>query len=79
MAKGHFQSDLISVIIPTYNSEKFIKKTVISVLKQTYRNLEIVIVDDCSKDSTRTIIEELSQKDRRIRYIFQEKNQGAAV
>lgn len=70
---------LVSVIIPTYNSEKYVEKTVSSVLTQTYKDIEIVLVDDCSKDSTRTVIEEISKKDKRVRFIFQKKNGGAAV
>lgn len=70
---------LVSVIIPTYNSEKYLEKTVFSVLDQSYSNIEIVLVDDCSKDSTRDVIESISKKDHRVRYHFQEKNEGAAV
>ncbi len=70
---------LVSVIIPTYNSEKYVKKTVASVLSQTYKNIEVVLVDDCSQDSTRNVIEEIAAEDNRVRYHFQEKNSGAAV
>lgn len=44
---------LISVIIPTYNREKTILRSVMSVLNQTYKNLELIVVDDCSTDNTR--------------------------
>lgn len=79
MVKKHFDPDMVSIIIPTYNSERFIQRTVDSALRQTYSNLEIIIVDDCSQDSTRAIIETLSRKDSRISVILHEKNQGAAV
>ncbi len=79
MKRKSYLPELVSVIIPTYNSEKFIKKTVSSALSQTYKELEIIIVDDCSKDNTRAIIEELSNQDNRVRFIFQDKNQGVAV
>lgn len=69
---------LVSVIIPTYNSEKYIEKTVETVLAQDYDNYEIILVDDCSKDNTRAVLEKLSSTDDRIRFIFQEKNSGAA-
>ena len=72
-------TELVSVIIPTYNSEMFIKRTVYSVLNQTYKNLEVILIDDCSQDNTRDVIKMISKYDNRIRYFFQEKNQGAAV
>lgn len=66
---------LVSVIIPVYNAEKSIEMTLNSVLNQTYSNLEILIVDDGSTDSTTQIINAYS--DPRIVYIFQQ-NQGPA-
>ncbi len=74
-----FISKLVSVIIPTYNSEKYIRKTVLSALNQSYERLEIVIVDDFSKDNTREVIKEIAKQDNRIRFIFHERNQGAAT
>ena len=65
---------LISVVIPTYNREKFIKNTIESVLNQTYQDFEIVVVDDGSTDNTKDVV--ASIKDKRIRYIYQE-NKGA--
>jgi len=69
-----FQS-LVSVIIPTYNCSQYICKAIVSIKNQTYDNLEIIVVDDGSEDSTRQVIEELN--DRAIRYIYQH-NQGVA-
>ena len=65
---------MVSVVIPVYNRENSIKAAVESVLKQTYSELEIIIVDDGSTDNTRQIIESI--KDQRIRYLYQE-NKGA--
>ncbi|WP_252247652.1 glycosyltransferase [Clostridium sp. ZS6] len=65
---------LISVIIPSYNHEKFINECVDSVLKQTYDNLELIIIDDGSKDGTAEILNKYS--DDRMKVIFQE-NAGA--
>lgn len=70
---------LISVTICTYNGEKYLKKTLESVYSQTYRNLEILIVDDGSTDGTRCILEEAIRTDNRIKVFYQEnKGFGAA-
>ena len=69
-------TDLISVIIPTYNRAHLIKRSVDSVLNQTYKNLELIIVDDGSTDNTKEIIDSIN--DNRIVYVKQE-NQGACA
>jgi teichuronic acid biosynthesis glycosyltransferase TuaG len=71
--------DLISIITPTYNCGKFIGETIESVLQQTYRNWEMIIVDDCSIDNTKEVVEEYVMKDKRIKYYLLEANSGAAV
>ena len=58
---------LISVIVPAYNAEKYIEKCLKSVIGQTYRNIEIIVVDDGSKDLTKRIIEQHVKKDPRIK------------
>lgn len=70
---------LVSVITPVYNSEKFIESTINSVIGQTYTELEMILVDDCSTDLSREIIMEIAKKDPRVKYIKLEKNSGAAV
>lgn len=57
---------LISVIIPVYNVEKYLRECLESVINQTYKNLEIICVNDCSPDSSPEILEEYAKKDRRI-------------
>lgn len=69
---------LISIIIPCYNVEEFVENSLNSVLKQTYENLEIIIIDDGSKDGTLKILEEFKSKDSRIHLISQ-NNQGQSV
>lgn len=66
---------LVSVIIPAYNCEKTIKQCVESVLKQTYSNIEIIIVNDGSTDNTSSILKSMAQKDSRIKNVDQ-VNQG---
>lgn len=70
-------SDLVSVIMPSYNTGAYIRASVESVLAQTYTNWELIIVDDCSEDNTGEIIQEFT--DKRIRYFQNETNAGAAV
>ncbi|MEI6532853.1 MAG: glycosyltransferase family 2 protein [Candidatus Roizmanbacteria bacterium] len=64
------QNTLISVIIPAYNAEKYIRESVASIQHQTYQNIEIIIIDDASMDETYRISKQLQKKDNRIR-IFQ--------
>jgi glycosyltransferase involved in cell wall biosynthesis len=67
---------LVSVIIPTYNRAFLIVRTIDSVIQQSYKNLEIIIVDDASNDNTKEIIQNI--KDNRIRYIRHENNLGGS-
>ena len=64
-----YQKELISIIVPIYNAEAYIEKTLDSILSQTYKNLEIILVNDGSTDNTKEIIEEYSKKDNRITVI----------
>lgn len=64
----------VSVVIPTYNMEKHIRRTIRSVQEQTTSDLEIIVIDDCSTDTTPEIVEDLAQEDIRIRYHRLEKN-----
>lgn len=59
----------VSVIVPVYNDEKYLKQCLDSVLNQTYRNLEIILVDDGSTDNTPQICEQYREKDKRIRLL----------
>ena len=70
---------LVSVIMPTYNCAKFIGETLDSIIAQTYENWEVVIVDDCSRDNTKEIVEAYIAIDKRIKYHCLETNSGAAV
>lgn len=68
---------LVSIIMPSYNSEKYIKNSIESVLKQTYPFWELIIVDDCSIDKTVELIK--SFDDKRIRLFINNRNRGAAI
>ncbi len=70
--------DLVSIITPTFNSSKFITVTINSVLKQTYKNWELILIDDASTDNTSEIISKCTIKDSRIKIIQLKQNGGAA-
>lgn len=70
---------LVSVILPTYNSVRFLERSIKSVLDQTFKNLELIIVDDCSTDTSLKIIKNFSKKDKRIRYFVTKKNSGTVA
>ena len=71
------QKPCVSVIIPVYNSEKTLKRTLDSVLGQTINNIEVIIIDDGSSDGSREIINNFKKKDSRVKIIFQ-KNSGVS-
>lgn len=68
--------NLISIIVPAYNAEKSIRRTIDSILEQTYKNLEIIVINDCSIDNTLLVLEQYSNADSRIKVINLEENQG---
>lgn len=69
---------LVSVIMPSYNHEKFISEAIESVLGQTFEDFELIIIDDASIDQSPQIIQEFSPKDNRIKKIFHKENLGIA-
>lgn len=69
----------LSIIIPCYNCEDTLEEAVISCFKQGVDNLEIVLVDDCSKDETRKIMNKLSARYEKVRVYFHEKNLGGGA
>lgn len=71
------ENPLISVIVPIYNTQKYLARCVYSITAQTYQNLEILLVDDGSTDGSGSLCERLSQKDHRIR-VFHKENGGSS-
>lgn len=69
---------LVSIIMPSYNTGRFISETIDSVLAQTYENWELIIVDDCSTDNTDEVVQKYLS-DHRVKYLKNEKNSGAAA
>lgn len=67
----------VSVIIPNYNHAPFLRERIDSVLNQSISDIEVIILDDCSKDESREIITEYAEKDTRIRVHFNEQNSGS--
>lgn len=68
----------ISVIIPAYNADRFLAKTLESVLAQTYRELEVIVVNDASTDGTAAVIDRYCALDQRIRAVHKKKNEGVS-
>jgi len=71
--------DLVSFVIPLYNSEKYIKETLISVSNQTYQNFEVLIVDDKSTDNSVSIVKEYIKDDPRFHLYLLDSNGGSAI
>ncbi|HFR4261519.1 glycosyltransferase family 2 protein [Enterococcus faecium] len=71
--------ELVSIITPVYKCEEYIAKTMDSVLKQTYTNWEMLLVDDCSPDGSAEIVKSYAAQDSRFKYIKLKNNGGAAV
>ena len=70
---------LVSIVMPAHKSGKFIGKAIDSVIAQTYRNWELIVVDDASTDNTAGVVDKYTKKDSRIKYHRLDKNSGAAV
>lgn len=68
--------ELVSIIMPSFNTALYIKESIQSIINQSYTNWELIIVDDCSLDSTEQIVNEI--KDKRVIFIKNETNSGAA-
>ncbi len=67
-------NDMVSVVLPVYNGERFISESIKSILNQSYQNIELIIVNDCSTDKTEEIIKEFEKSDDRIRVIKNSSN-----
>jgi len=69
----------VSIIIPTYNCARLIGRAIESVLNQTYRDFELIIVDDSSTDNTDKIVKKFQEQDKRVKYIRHDKNKGGSA
>lgn len=77
--RNHLVPGLVSVIIPVFNSSEFISETIRSVTYQTYKNIEIIVVDDFSVDNSKELVESLSKEYSNIHLVPLQKNSGVAV
>lgn len=73
------ERDLVSIVIPVYNGEQFIKESILSCINQTYKNIEIIVVNDGSLDRTRDIVLELCAEYQNIKFIDYKENKGKVV
>ena len=69
----------VSIIVPVYNVESYLERTVRSLLEQTHRDVEILLIDDGSKDGSRQVMEKLAAEDARVRLLIQPCNQGVSA
>ena len=69
---------LVSIIMPSYNAEKYIAESIESVLRQTYGNWELLITDDCSSDRTPEIVQSYGENEPRIHFVIAERHSGIA-
>ncbi|MBR2526676.1 glycosyltransferase family 2 protein [bacterium] len=69
----------LSIVLPVYNVEKYLKETLNCLVNQTFSDIEIICINDCSKDNSRSILTDFASKDKRVKIIDNEQNSGAAV
>lgn len=79
MAIKNKEDELISIIMPAYNCEKYIEESIKSIIDQTYTNWELIVVDDESSDNTVRIVEMMAIKDKRIKFHKNIQNQGVSA
>ncbi|MDE1548158.1 glycosyltransferase family 2 protein [Jeotgalibaca caeni] len=73
------KKNVVSIVSPVYKAEPFIERTIRSVMNQTYKDWEYILVDDCSPDNSEQVIRALMEEDSRIKYVKLSQNEGAAV
>lgn len=73
------KTPLVSVVLPTYNRAELLPRSVESVLNQTYKNFELIIIDDGSTDNTKEVVQEYAKKDKRVIYLRHKKNKGGSA
>jgi glycosyltransferase involved in cell wall biosynthesis len=69
-------SPLVSIIVPNYNHEKFLKKRLDSIFNQTFQDFEVILMDDCSTDDSRIILSDYAKNSKVSHCIFNESNSG---
>ena len=69
----------ISVIVPVYNTEKYLPATLKFIAEQTFSDMEIIFVNDCSTDNSLALLQEYASNDKRVKILNNEKNSGAAI
>lgn len=78
ISMSKYQNNLVSIIMPMYNAEKYIASSIESVLSQTYALWELIVIDDCSSDKSLNIVKVYAKKHKKIKLLCLKKNQGVA-
>lgn len=76
--KGDVNVPLVSIVVPVFNGEKYIREALNCAVSQTYKNIEVIVVDDCSVDHSLEVVEEFAKNDDRVKLVSLEKNAGVA-
>lgn len=69
----------VSIILPTFNRRELVQQAIQSVLVQTYANFELVVIDDCSNDGTKEVLERISEQDSRLVVVYNDTNRGVHI
>lgn len=70
---------MVSIVVPVYNVEKYIRTAMMSALEQSYMDIEVIVVDDCGSDGSMKVVEEIAERNPRVRILHHEKNRGLSA
>ena len=75
---NNIEETLISVVVPVYNAEKYLDRCITSILGQSYKNFELLLIDDFSTDQSHAFCKKIAKNDKRVRVLLNERNKGVS-